>query len=89
MDSLEHQTLLPLDESWRRDRGMELYEVPCAKRCGNIFGNQESASEFFVCSDVATGTCCFAVCKECYSVAFSDRPGRGKKSRIRSSRLVG
>ena len=32
MDSSEHQALLPLDESWRCDRGMELYEVPCAKK---------------------------------------------------------
>mmetsp|Transcript_16030 Transcript_16030/g.24991 ORF Transcript_16030/g.24991 Transcript_16030/m.24991 type:complete len:178 (+) Transcript_16030:16-549(+) len=96
LDSSVHQALLPLDESWRCDRGMELYDVQCAKNCGNIFGNEESARHYsirtkkngiFVCSNVANGTCCFAICKECYSIAFGNRPTRGRRSRIRSSRL--
>ena len=96
MNSSEHKALLPLDESWRCDRGMELYEVPCAKRCGNVFGNDKSKKHYsiktkknsiFVCPNVATGTCCFAICKECYSVDFGDRPTRGKRTRIRSTRL--
>lgn len=98
MNSTEHQALLPLDESWRCDRGMELYEVPCAKRCGNVFGNDKDKNHYsiktkkndiFVCSNVATGTCSFAICKKCYSIAFDDRTTRGKRSRTRSSRLVG
>mmetsp|Transcript_2759 Transcript_2759/g.4302 ORF Transcript_2759/g.4302 Transcript_2759/m.4302 type:complete len:98 (-) Transcript_2759:8-301(-) len=96
MDSSEHQALLPLDESWRCDRGMELYEVPCAKKKGNVFGDESKnhysiknkKNGIFMCSNVATGTCCFAVCKECYSISFGDRPTCGKRSRIKSSCLV-
>ena len=46
-------------------------------------------NDIFVCSNVATGTCSFAICKKCYSIAFDDRTTRGKRSRTRSSRLVG
>ena len=94
INSSEHMALVPLDESWRCDRGMELHEVPCAKKCGIIFGNDASAghysikmkkNEIFVCSNVANGNCSFAICKECYSLTLGDRSSRGRRSRARSA----
>ena len=49
-NSSEHMALVPLGESWRCDRGIELYEVPCAKKCGNIFGPSKRKRRELLCA---------------------------------------
>ena len=97
MNSTEHMALLPLDDSWRCNTGKDLYEVNCANKCGKKFGNIVSAGHYsikdknngiLVCCNVARGKCSFAICKECYAVSFNNHSSRGRRTRVRSNRLV-
>ena len=86
-------SLAPLDDLWRCDRGRELFRAKCANNCGVIFGNdlesnccsaRNKGNTIFVCHNVLRGVCSFALCKHCYimkidGVSSSRRKGRSGK----------
>lgn len=86
-------SLAPLDDLWRCDRGRELFGAKCANTCGVIFGNSLDITHYsartkgnaiYVCHNVARGVCSFALCKHCYvmkidSVSASRRERRSGK----------
>ena len=84
-------SLTPLDDLWRCDRGRELFGAKCANNCGVIFGNDLQSNQYsartkgnliFVCHNVSRGVCSFALCRNCYEEKIDGLSTSRRKRRI-------